>query len=55
MKVKIIVGRNGLPSVGEVRYYEKSYALALIEKGLAEKAIDKKPEKSDNKQDKKHA
>lgn len=35
MKVKIVVGRSSLPAVGEVRDFEKSYALDLVSKGLA--------------------
>ena len=44
MKVRIIVGRSTLPAVGEIREFEKSYSLSLIEKGLAEK-VDTKPVK----------
>lgn len=54
MKVEIIVARNGLPKIGEVRDYEKSYALDLIEKGLAKKLVDTKlktrKEKADSKE-----
>ena len=45
MKVKIVVGRSSLPAVGEVRDFEKSYALDLIDKGLAIMADGRKCEK----------
>ena len=57
MKVEIIVARNGLPKVGEVRDFEKSYSLTLIEKGLAKSVEDIKPSaksvkiKADKKED----
>ena len=52
MKVEIVVNRNGLPKVGEIKDYPEGYALGLVEKGLAKLVVDIKIEKKKLKQDK---
>ena len=42
MKVKVLIGRTRLPTVGEIFDCEKSEAEILIGKGLVE-AVGKKP------------
>ena len=49
MKVEIIVGRNGLPAVGQVRDYAPAYAQSLIDNGLAKAADGKQVKKTVNK------
>lgn len=48
MKVEIIVARNGLPKIGEVKEYPDRYALGLIQKGLAKLVGKKQSKKTTN-------
>lgn len=45
MKVKVLIGRTRLPTVGEIFDCEKSEAEILIDKGLVEAVVTKTTKK----------